>query len=129
MKKIKKILLVVQRSNGDVFLSASLLTYIHNHFNSPQIDLLVNDDTYSIASLLPFINKIYTFSYKKKSNGRWFQEKEIFKQLFRKYDLSINLTSSDRSVIYALIAGKKTISVVAKDIKKSWWKKLFLTHY
>ena len=129
MKKIEKILLVIQRSNGDVFLSASLLTYIHKHFNSPKIDLLVNDDTYMVASLLPFINKIHTFSYKKKSNTRWFQEKEIIKQLFRKYDLSINLTSSDRSVIYALIAGKKTISVVEKDNKKSWWKKLFLTHY
>jgi heptosyltransferase III len=129
LKKNKKILLVVQRSNGDVFLSASLLNYIHEHFNFPQIDLLVNEDTYMVASLLPFISKIYTFSYKKKSNRRWLQEKEIIKKLFRKYDLSINLTSSDRSVLYALIAGKKTISVVEKNKKKSWWKKLLLTHY
>ena len=129
MKKNKKILLVVQRSNGDVFLSTSLLSYIYKHFNFPQIDLLVNDDTYMVASLLPFINKIHTFSYKKKSNKRWFQEKEIIKKLFRKYDLSINLTSSDRSVLYALLASKKSISVVEKEYKKSWWKQKLLSKY
>ena len=39
--------------------------------------------------------------------------------LIKKYDLSINLTASDRSVIYALLAGKKTISAIEKDNKKS----------
>ena len=38
------------------------------------------------------------------------QEKNLFFSLFRKYDLSINLTASDRSVIYALIASKNSIS-------------------
>ena len=49
--------------------------------------------------------------------------------LFKKYDLSINLTASDRSVIYALLAGKKSISAVDKDNKKSWWKKSLLTYH
>jgi heptosyltransferase III len=128
LKKIKKILIVVQRSNGDVFLCTSLLKYIFNHYNSPKIDILVNDDTYQLAKLLPFINKIHTFSYKKKSNSRWLQEKKLIKKFFNKYDLSINLTSSDRSVLYALISARKNISVVEKDLKKSWWKKLLLTH-
>ena len=79
-----------------------------------------------MANLLPHVSKIITFSYKNKTENRWLQEKEIFSKIFRKYDLSINLTSSDRSVLYALIAGKKTISVVEKDSKKSWWKKFFL---
>ena len=43
--------------------------------------------------------------------------------------MSINLTASDRSVIYALLAGKKTISAIEKDNKKSWWKKILLTYY
>ena len=129
MKKHRKILIIIQRSNGDVFLSIGLITSIFKFYNSPQIDLLVNDDTFQMANLLPHVSKIITFSYKNKTENRWLQEKEIFSKIFRKYDLSINLTSSDRSVLYALIAGKKTISVVEKDFKKSWWKKFFLSKY
>jgi len=129
LRNPRKILIIIQRSNGDVFLSSSLVKALYEHYESPQIDLLVNDDTYQVASLLPNINYIHTFSYKKKTNNRWAQEKEIIMKLFRKYDLSINLTASDRSVFYALMAGKKSISAVEIDKKKSWWKKIFLNHY
>jgi heptosyltransferase III len=125
----RKILIIIQRSNGDVFLSSSLIKTLHEKFQSPQIDLLVNDDTFAIAKLIPFIDNIYTFSYKKKNQSRWSQEKNIIFSLYKKYDLSINLTASDRSVIYALMASKKAVSALEKDFKKSWWKKIFLTHY
>ena len=110
-------------------MSSSLVDVLNDYYDSPQIDLLVNDDTFSIARLIPFVNSIYSFSYQKKKDNWWKQEKSILKGLFNKYDLSINLTASDRSVIYALIAGKKTISAIEKDNKKSWWKKILLTHH
>jgi len=129
LSKPKKILIIIQRSNGDVFLSSSLIKALYDYYQDPQIDLLVNDDTISIASLIPYINNIYTFSYQKKKNDRWKQEKNILSSIFKKYDLSINLTASDRAVLYALLAGKKSISAIEADKKKSWWKKIFLTHY
>lgn len=129
MKKHKKILIIIQRSNGDVFLSASLIEELNKNFNSPKIDLLVNEDTFSVANLLPHISYIHTFSYNKKYKNRWLQEKQLVAKLFRKYDLSINLTSSDRSVIYSLLAGKKNISAIEKNNRKSWWKKLLLDYY
>ena len=129
MKNPKKILVIIQRSNGDVFLSSSLIKGLYENFDSPQIDILVNDDTYSVASLIPFINKIHTFSYNEKKNNRWRQEKNLIVKIFSKYDLSINLTASDRSVLYALIAGKKTISAIETSNKKSWWKKKLLSYY
>ena len=116
MRKTKKIIVIIQRSNGDVFLSSSLVKALYEHYEAPQIDLLVNDDTISIAKLIPFIKNIYTFSYQKKQDNRWKQEKDILTSLFRKYDLSINLTASDRSVFYALISAKKSISAL-EDIK------------
>lgn len=97
--------------------------------NSPQIDLLVNDDTLESARLLPNINFIHTFSYKKKHEGRWRQEKNLLKSIFRKYELSINLTASDRSVIYSILASKNSISAIEKENNKSWWKKILLTNY
>ena len=129
MKKPKKILIIIQRSNGDVFLSLTLINALYNNFHSPQIDLLVNDDTLAVARLLPNINFIHTFSYKKKHEGRWGQEKNLVKSIFRQYELSINLTASDRSVIYALLASKNSISAIEKENKKSWWKKILLTNH
>jgi heptosyltransferase III len=127
LKIPKKILIIVQRSNGDVFLSQTLIDSLHKYYESPKIDLLVNDDTLPVAKLLPNIDLIHTFSYKKKSENRWKQEKNILALIFRKYDLSINLTASDRSVIYALVASKNSISAIEKNKRKSWWKKLLLT--
>ena len=129
MRKIKKILIIIQRSNGDVFLSSSLIIALNKYYHSPKIDLLVNDDTFAIAKMMPHINFIHQFSYQKKIDSRWSQEKALFQAMYRKYDLSINLTASDRSVIYSLLAGKKSISAIEKNNTKSWWKKLFLTHF
>jgi heptosyltransferase III len=129
LKNSKKILIIIQRSNGDVFLSSALIERLYNYYHFPQIDLLVNDDTLKIAKLLPYINFIHTFSYQKKREGRWNQEKEIITKIYRMYDLSINLTASDRSVIYTLLASKKSISAIEKNNKKSWWKKILLTNY
>ena len=129
MKNPKKILIIIQRSNGDVFLSLSLIKALYDYYHFPRIDLLVNDDTLTVAKLLPHINFIHTFSYQKKRDRRWSQEKEIITNIYRKYDLSINLTASDRSVIYALLAGKKSISAIEKGNKKSWWKKSLLTYH
>ena len=129
MSRINKILIIVQRSNGDVFLSISLIKKLYEYYDSPKIDLLVNDDTFSVASLIPYVKRIHTFSYQKRHTNRWSQEFEIIKKIYRNYDLSINLTSSDRSVIYSILSSKKSISVVEDNNNKSWWKKKLLSHF
>jgi len=129
MKNPKKILVIIQRSNGDVLMASTLIKYLYEYYNAPKIDLLVNNDTIAVAKLLPYINSIIEFSYQKKRDQRWMQEKKIILSIFRKYDLSINLTASDRSVLYALIASKKSISAVEKTKNKSWWKTFLLSHH
>ena len=128
--RFNKILVIIQRSNGDVLLSSSLIEQLQENFQPKEIDLLVNDDTVSVAKTLPNIHQIFTFSYQMKHESRWRQEKAIFKKIFRKYDLSINLTASDRSVLYAIFASKNSISAIEKNLKKSWWKRILLNmHY
>ncbi|MBL7004653.1 MAG: glycosyltransferase family 9 protein [Gammaproteobacteria bacterium] len=129
MKERKKILIIIQRSNGDVLFSLSLINALYEYRQQPKIDLLVNDDTLPLAKLLPHVNFIHQFSYQKKRDNRWKQERDLIKSIFKKYDLSVNLTASDRSVFYALFAGKKSISAIEQNNKKSWWKKILLTHY
>ena len=129
MNSNKKILIVIQRSNGDVFLSLNLINELFNFYKNSQIDLLVNDDTLAVAELIPRVSNIFTFSYRKKSDSRWIQELTIFRNIFRKYVLSISLTASDRSVLYALFASKNSISAIENNNNKSWWKKIFLSKY
>ena len=81
MNKLKKILVIIQRSNGDVFLSLSLINSLNNEFNFPKIDLLVNDDTQSVAELFPNINSIITFSYSRKKTDKWSQERDIVNKI------------------------------------------------
>ena len=126
MKNPKKILIIIQRSNGDVLLSETLINALYEYYDSPEIDLLVNDDTFHVAELLSNVSYIHQFSYQNKQNNRWLQEKRLISSIFRKYDLSINLTASDRSVLYAIIASSQSISAIENNNNKSWWKKIFL---
>lgn len=129
MKKLapRRILVIVQRSNGDVFLSSPLIEALFHAYDRPRIDILVNSDTLAIARTLRHIEEIHLFSYNEPGKGRGAQTYCLLKKIARRYDLTINLTASDRSVLLALVSGKVTISAVEHDRKKSWWKRLFLS--
>jgi len=125
----KAILIVIQRSNGDVFLSSPLIEGLFHAYEHPAIDLLVNTDTLGIARTLPHIRKIHTFSYGRGGLSKATIVAGLFRKIFRRYDLSINLTASDRSVLFALAAAPVSISAVDSDQKKSWWKMRLLSKY
>lgn len=126
---VSLILVIVQRSNGDVFLSSPLIEGLYRAYGGPRIDLLVNSDTLAIARTLPHIGEIHTFSYGDGGKARLSVAIRLIRKIARRYDLSVNLTSSDRSVIFALVAAPKAISAVEPDRKKSWWKRRFLSSY
>ena len=65
--KIRTILVIIQRSNGDVLLSASLINQLNENLKPEAIDVLVNLDTLPIAKTLPNIRQIHTFSYQEKN--------------------------------------------------------------
>lgn len=129
---MRKILVIIQRSNGDVLLASPLIEALHKKYRSAQIDILVNDDTLGIAKRLPHIDTIHTYSYSWRDKSyieRMKEEFHLAKKLYRKYDMSINLTASDRSVLYAVLASSFAISAIEKESEKSWWKKYFLKHH
>ena len=122
-----KILVIIQRSNGDVYFSNTLVQTLSKNYKNSEIDILVNNDTIQIAKLIKNVRNILSFSYKEKNKNQFRQEMSIAKKIFRQYDIGINLTTSDRGAIYSLISAKKSISAVEDDLKKNWWKKIFLT--
>lgn len=129
MKQIKNILIIIRRYNGDVLLSSPLINELSIKYKDAKIDLLVNDDTLGIAKRISGINNIHTFSYNWRNFSlldRMKKEFTLIKAIYKKYDLSINLTANDRSIIYSILASSYAISSVEKENKKSWWKKIFL---
>jgi len=129
LKKHKKILIIVQRSNGDVFFSYSLIAYLKNFYENSKIDILVNSDTKPVANLFQNISNILEFSYKNYRQSPLSYTFSIIRKIFRSYDLSINLTSSDRSVLFCALSSRNSISVVENNNQKSWWKKILLKEY
>lgn len=128
-----KILIIIQRSNGDVFLSSPLIHALHNHYKNSEIDLLINDDTLGIAKTLEHIHTIHCYKYSWRKIPilqRIREEFFLIKTVYKHYDLAISLTSSDRSVLYAIVSANHSISAIEKEHKKSWWKKSLLQqHY
>ena len=127
-----KILIIIQRSNGDVFLSAPLINALCQHYNAPQIDLLINDDTLSIAKTLQHIHTIFLYKYSWRKDSfykRICNEFSLIKTIYSKYDISISLTASDRSVLYAALSSKNSTAVIENQASKTWWKRLLLKNY
>ena len=129
---MNRILLIIRRSNGDVFLAIPLIEFLYNKYPNSQIDLLVNSDTVSVAKILPHINQIYTYNYdwkREKFIKRIKSELFLIKKIIGKYDISISLTTNTRSILYARLAGKKAISCVEDSVIGSLWSRLILNKY
>ena len=129
MKQIDRILIIIRRYNGDVLLASPLIEALSKQYQSAKIDLLVNDDTLGIAKTIDGIDIIHTFSYswrKLSFTERLKKEFRLFRSVYKKYDLSINLTANDRSILYAIVASPHAISAIEEENKKAWWKKIFL---
>ncbi len=127
----RKILVIIMRSNGDVYLSLPLLNTLRERYPKAQIDLLVFDTTKETAAALNCADNIYTYSYTWKSGGKlkYLQKQfQFIQNIFKRYDLSISLTASDRSNLYSIVSGKVSIGCYDNPLSSSWWKRLFLDH-
>lgn len=113
-----------------MFLASPLIEGLFSAYGGPEIDLLVNSDTLAIARTLPQIREFLTFTYGDGGMSKATIAVGLFRKIFRRYDLCVNLTASDRSVLFALAAAPVAISAVEPNRKKSWWKRLLLSgHY
>lgn len=125
----KRILIIIRRSNGDVLLASPLIQHLQAYYAGAAIDLLINDDTLGIAKALPHVRQIHTYSYGWKKLPLWQRlrtEMTFIRRLFRQYDLAISLTATDSSVLYALLFGRHSISVIDAEERKNWWKRKLL---
>lgn len=107
-----RVLVIVTRRIGDVLLTAPLIRSIKDAWPSVHIDLLVFKGTEDVLARNPDIDRIVVAP--RSGHG------SFIRQLWRKYDLAISTSPSDRPTLYAWLAGKTRIGVMTDDLKSAW---------
>jgi heptosyltransferase-3 len=124
----KTILIVNIRLIGDVILTTPLIGLLKDAYPEAAIDLLVNRGT---GEFLEKDLRVRNVIYSCGNDSAAGQGKDGYlRRIFRRYDLAINMNSSDRGNIAVLMAGKK-IRVGFYNSGYFWksiWQKLLLTH-
>ncbi len=115
------ILIVVLRYIGDVLVTTPLAHSLKTAFPDAAIDYLVFAGTDKAILKNPLVRKIITIP----RNGKKISS---IARLFRSYDLAVAAYASERSVIAAAVAGKRSVGIV-QDSGKYWWKRLILNDY
>ena len=108
----KRVLVIVTRRISDVLLTAPLIRSLKAAWPSARIDLLVFKGTEGILAGNPDIDRIVVVP----GSGHW----RFARQLWRKYDLAISTSPSDRPTLYAWLAGKIRIGVMTAGLKSAW---------
>jgi len=106
------VLVIVTRRIGDVLLTAPLIRSLKAAWPTARVDLLVFKGTEGILARDPDIDRIIVVP----PSRRW----RFARQLWRRYDLAISTSPSDRPTLYAWLAGKTRIGVTTADFKSAW---------
>lgn len=112
------VLIVSLRYIGDVLVTTPLALSLKTAFPEAEIDYLVFAGTDKAVLKNPLIREIHTIPRK----GTSFR---FLLSLFRRYDMAVAAYPSDRTVIAAAVAGKRSIGLIY-DSKREWWKRVIL---
>ncbi len=118
----KSYLIVCFRFVGDVFVTTPLALSIKTAYPDATVDYLVFQGTEKVLAKNPYIRNVITVPRGSSGIG-------ILYSLFRKYDIAIAAYPSDRTVVAAAVAGKRSLGLT-NGFRKEWWKHLALdNHY
>jgi len=119
--KPTKILVIAMQYLGDVLLTTPLLHSLRLAYPDAQMDVLVYSNTAAMLEGNPDISHIITTP----NHPKLADYRQLFKQLFRRYDLAIVTQTGDRPFLYGLLAAPLRIATIPPKNKKGWWKRFF----
>ena len=122
MNPPRRILVVATRRIGDVLLTTPLIRSLRQAWPEAKIDALVFAGTEGVLVSNPDINEVITVA----PRLNFFPHLRFLRRLWRRYDLALSMMPGDRPTLYARIAGKRCIGLVAAGSKHRW-KKLILS--
>lgn len=122
---MKKILVINLRFLGDVLLTTPLIRSLRLAYPNAQIDVLVYGNVLGMLEGNTDINDIIIAPQRANLKNHW----QMFKRLYRSYDLAITTQSGDRPFLYALMAAKQRVGVAPPKPETGWQKRFFLQHW
>ena len=116
------ILVITTRQLGDVLLTTPLVRSLRQAYPKAQIDFMVFRGTDGILRGNTDIDNIIQVPERPSRSEHW----QLFRDIFRRYDLAISTMIGDRPMLYALLAGRKRISAASAVGTKGHWKRLLM---
>lgn len=126
----RTILICCLRLIGDVILATPMIDILKKAYPDAAIDFLVNRKTGEFLEKDPRVRKvIYSERFDVGSNRHLKEGKRYFREIFLKYDMAINLNSSDRGGFAVLFSGRRyRVGFHEPHRQKDFWKRLLFTH-
>lgn len=112
----RRILVVVTRRIGDVLLTLPLVRSLKSAWPSARIDMLVFKGTEGVLAGNPDLDEVIVVPASQPA----IESLRLAGRLWRRHDLAISTSPSDRPTLYAWLAGKSRIGVMASGTKHAW---------
>ncbi|HWH49430.1 MAG TPA: glycosyltransferase family 9 protein [Burkholderiales bacterium] len=112
----RRVLVVVTRRIGDVLLTLPLVRSLKSAWPSARIDMLVFKGTEGVLAGNPDLDQVIVVPASQPA----IESLRLVKRLRRRYDLALSTSPSDRPTLYAWLAGKSRIGVMASGAKHAW---------
>ena len=112
----RRVLVVVTRRIGDVLLTLPLVHSLKSAWPSARIDMLVFKGTEGVLAGNPDLDQVIVVPASQPA----IESLRLVKRLRRRYDLALSTSPSDRPTLYAWLAGKSRIGVMASGAKHAW---------
>ena len=123
--KPRRILVIAMRYLGDVLLTTPLIRSLRQAYPDARLDVLVFSNTAAMLEGNPDINHIITTP----NRPQFVDYRQLFRQLFRQYDLAIVTQPGDRPFLYTLLAAPLRVAVVPPKNTTGWWKRFFVQRW
>jgi heptosyltransferase-3 len=120
-----RILVIAMRYLGDVLLTTALIHSIRLAYPNARLDVLVYHHTASMLEGNPDVDNVITTP----NRPEWVDYRDLFRKLFRRYDLAVVTQTGDRPFLYTLVAAPLRVGVVPPKKVTGWWKRFFIRHW
>ena len=115
-----RILLLAMPLIGDVILATPLLRSLRWAYPKSTIDVFVYKSHGAVLKGNPDLDRVIEVVERPKGRELF----NLFRRLFRHYDLSLSNSTSDRKILYAVLAARRSLTLVPPARWQDAWKRV-----